>query len=480
MIVIIDNSRQIKVDRMKRMEEIENTILELEKWKPGESIPDKYIKQFQFVESVDSIETRDNLILFLKENLKMMKDSKPNDNKLYLSEIVKKEKPKFQSNNLILAPVGSGKTQLIEKVILNDVEGKVLMLVSNTALKDSLCIENKESYNKTMHINHSYKMDIMTYHEFGSKIRMNDIFAKQFKIIFCDEVHSLPEYEEYGKNRGLIHAIKYLFQKHENQVIYYFTATSENLIKLEKSDPGILKNLTTFNYLKHPDIKKYIALSEYKINKLEQIRPHLKARLESFAYFGYKCLAYNRTISGQKKIEEIAKEEGFVPISIWSINNESEEYKMNEEQLKVRKHLLKYGELPTPYNFLIINSAMQEGWNLYDPKVKLAIINTTNETQFTQALGRYRGDLDVLVYRVAREQPTDVLINLPERYLNRLLTSGLKEELCFQLNIINSAGTVSKWGAVSKLLVAQGYQIKNSIRTVDGKRVRVSEVTIKK
>jgi hypothetical protein len=45
----------------------------------------------------------------LKENIKLAKESIPLDvDKLYLSEIMKEEKIVFESNNLILAPVGSG------------------------------------------------------------------------------------------------------------------------------------------------------------------------------------------------------------------------------------------------------------------------------------------------------------------------------------------------------------------------------------
>ena len=36
--------------------------------------------------------------------------------KLYLEEVIKKEKPTFESNNMILAPVGSGKSHLIERI----------------------------------------------------------------------------------------------------------------------------------------------------------------------------------------------------------------------------------------------------------------------------------------------------------------------------------------------------------------------------
>ena len=38
-------------------------------------------------------------------------------NKKYLGEIIEEEKPNFKQNNLILSPVGSGKSYLIENML---------------------------------------------------------------------------------------------------------------------------------------------------------------------------------------------------------------------------------------------------------------------------------------------------------------------------------------------------------------------------
>lgn len=448
-----------------KIREIEDTIKELEGWTPGTFLNKDYGKE---INAIESESMRDKIVDLLKNNVKLLKKERDDSDKLYLSEIVELEKPEFSRNTLILAPTGSGKTVFLENKLMKDIKGKILLLVSNTALKDSIRSHYKEKGD--------YRVKVMTYHAFGERIALSDDFAKQFDRILCDEIHSLPEYNEYGKHAGLIHAIKYLFQPHKEHDIFYFTATYENLEMLEKNQPGTLKHVKTIDYTSHPRIKKYIALSEYRINAIEQIRPHLEARIESFKYFGYKCFAYNRTISGQKRIEEIAREEGFTPICLWSINNTTEGNKLSDEQLRVRNHLLTYGEIPEPYNFLIINSAMQEGWNLKDKKVKLAIMNTTNKTQHIQALGRYRGDLDVLVYRVAREIPADILLNVPKEFIGVPLDSKLKDELCLKLRILNTAGRISKWGAVSKLIKKEGYTIKDSIKTENGKRTRVSTI----
>ena len=451
---------------------------------------DKYEKLILELENSINIKDKQEQIELYEETIRAIKANRVDDNKLYLSEIIEKEKPSFLSNNLILAPVGSGKTTFIEKLITNK-EEKILMLVSNTALKNSISpdddvikkIRGDRTYttqNKRKYGDEKYEIYVMSYAEFGNKIRINNEFVKEINKIFCDEIHSLPEYQSYGDSANLALAMKFLFKKHDNIQIFYFTATTENLLKLNMKYPGVLSNVTTFNYLNHPEVRQYMALSEYKINHIEQIRSHLKARYKSFKYFDYKCFAYAKTIASQKRIAEIAKEEGFIPLVLWSINNEDKELLMTKEQLNARNELLIHGKIPAPYNFLIINSAMQEGWNLRDSKVKLAIMNTTNETEYTQSLGRFRDDIDILIYRTNNNSDLAIDITIPEEYLNVPLTSKDKNKMCKHLNILNVNGDVSKWPAIKKIVTSDGiYDVEEKTITMDGKRTRVSIISSK-
>jgi len=475
--------KEEKIKIMKQIEHYEKIILELEQWKEGIELTGP---TFNKVGKVDSIEQKDRMVKLLKDNIISMRIAIPDSNKLYLSEIIKRDNIKFETNNLILAPVGSGKTTLI-KDLINKGGNKVLMLVSNTTLKNSIAPDNDElkkskadntytTQNKSKYGNGEYEIYVMSYAEFGNKIRLNDDFVSEYNQIFCDEIHSLPDYQQYSDSASLAIAMKFLFDKHENKQLYYFTATKENLISLQKKEPESLRNIKVYDYLDHPEIKQYMTLSEYKINGVEQIRPHLKARMKSFNYFGYKCLAFNKTIAGQKRIEQIAKEEGFKPLVLWSVNNE--DVPMNEEQLKARKYLLTHNKIPNPYNFLIINSAMQEGWNLEDDKVKLAIMNTTNETEQIQSLGRLRHDIDILVYRVSKKDNPDLYINLPNKYMDVYLTTDKKILLCNELNLKNSNGRTIMWTTLKRMLKKQGYTITDTQLIIDGKRPRVSKITI--
>lgn len=414
--------------------------------------------------------------------------------KKYLSEIIDEENPEFSSNNLILAPVGSGKSFLIEnRLIPKGFAGKALYLTSNTALKDSLCPNDNEvrkklaskgesvkfytSKNKKRYGERPYSVHIMTYHEFGARVRPpHQTFTDQFSLVFCDEIHSLPRYLTYDQNIELGIALNWLLQTHKGKTIYYFTATGDSLDDLSKL-PGYLDAVKVFDYLEHPEIRRYISNSTYYISHISQLRPHLRAKLDSFNYHGYKALAFTKLKKEQDKIKKIAIDEGFKPIVLWSINNEE---KMSDEQLSVREFILNTGNIPEPYNLLIINGAMQEGWNLYDDKVTLAILDTVDMTEQTQALGRIRKDIDLVIKKTTEEDMNENNLDIPESYLNTSLTTKDKEVLCEELNILDSKGRLRKWPTIKRYLINSGYNVEDKVETLDKARVRVSVITIDK
>lgn len=473
------NKRKIMLE----IEEIERALIDLSQWSEDKK------KLAGFTEKitgpVTTVEQKERMINLLKGYIISAKNEKSrlDNDKMYLTEIVKKEQPKFEKNNLILAPVGSGKTSLIKQLIKNE---SVLLLVSTTSLKDKLVPEDEcqrkrlgnrmySTKSKEVYGKGDYKILVMTYFEFGSKIRRLDDFALQFPQIFCDEIHSLPHYEKISESIPLSVALKYLISIHEGQEKFYFTATDEHLRNLEEETKGILKNIKTFNYLNHPKIKRYMPLSSYAISGIEQVRSHLKARKESFKYFNYKAFAFSRSIESLKRLGEIAEEEGFNPLILWSINNE--DHVLTEEQIKSRNYILSTGLIPDKYDILIVNSAMQEGWDLIDPRVKLAIMNTRNETELIQATGRIRQDIDILVYRLISGKP-DYILNIPTEMLDVELDKNAKEKLIDRLDIYDEKNKKLKWQSVKKILKEQGFIVQDKTIRENGKQKRVSIICV--
>jgi len=122
---------------------------------------------------------------------------------------------------------------------------------------------------------------------------------------------------------------------------------------------------------------------------------------------------------------------------------------------------------------------MQEGWNLFDNKVNWAILDTLDITEQIQALGRIRKDIDLVVKRTRDEEQVTFNIDLPDYYLNRELTQEDKEVMCDELRILDVNGRLRKWPTIKKYLKDSGYVVKDKTLTIDGKRTRISIITIK-
>lgn len=412
--------------------------------------------------------------------------------KLYLGEIIEKEKPTFSSNNMILSPVGSGKSHLIQNMLIpKNFKKKAIYLTSNTSLKDSIAPNNNEvrkkmaeqdkskgfftTANKNRYGDVPYRVHVMTYSEFGDKmLHTSDELLEDVEIVFCDEIHSLPIYFNYDNNYKLAVAMFWLLKKQDGVTMYYFTATKDSISLLEEKTPGRLSDIKILDYLDHPDIRKYVAKSTHYVSHIEQTRAYLAARKEAFDYYEYKALAFTKLITEQEKIKKIAEEEGFKPLVLWSVNNEDK--KMTDEQLKARDILLRTGLIPEPYNLLIINGSMQEGWNLFDEAVTLAILDTVDLTEQIQALGRIRKDIDLVVKKTKDKDLLFKSIVIPEKYLNEDLTVEDKENLSVELNILNDKGKLLKWTSIKKLIAKLGYEIEDKVVTIDDKRTRVSMI----
>lgn len=469
--IIYNDKLKEKVMRLKKKTEIETLILELE---------EELDKTPEIVAKLKS----------LKEAISQLESSGVDDShKKYLAEIILEEKTQFGSNNLILAPIGSGKTTLIKEVLIDKEKERSLILVSTRFLKESFSHADLVSEHplnlkiRPRFLDSNPAVLLMTYHEFGLKIKDNNDFVKNIDKIFCDEIHSLPEYRDYNGilSDGLIkfsleHAMKYLFNVQEGKQIFYFTATDENFEILRKRRKELVSSVKTFDFRNHPEIKRYMELSKAYISHIEQIRPFLKERIESFNYFKSKGLAFGKTIRSLKMIEKILIEEGYKPLVLWSDKSEEP---MSKEQLIARKILIQTNKIPEGYNFIVMNSALREGWDLKDPSVRLAIMNTTSETDTIQARGRIRKDVDLIVYKSTEDLDKLFDSKMIEKYLNTPLTANDKNSLCADLGIKDERNRLVKWPTVQKILKENGYDIKNSKITLDKKRVLVSTISIK-
>ena len=397
-------------------------------------------------------------------------------NKKYLSDLMKGKE--YGSNTLILAPCGSGKTYYIMNELCND--KKCLYLCDNSNLEHQVLLEkNTHKLNMVRNFINRTDITVMTYAKFGSIIRhdKDGKYIQQFEIVIADEVHNLVNYKEFNDSANLHYALLSLCRKYKNTKVFWFTGTPYSLNKLAKESDDIDEHFITYDFLNSKEIMKYFNKRMEYISHITQIEYQLSRYQEGFE-FGMKCLIYTQKISAMEYIKEVCEKLNLKPISIWSINNSINH--MSDEQMKVRNYLLENGELMSPYNVLIINRAMETGVNIYDKDMQLAIINTNDLTQQTQARGRIRHDIDLLVLRNKDMRKSDGSVKIKEEYLDKWLLIEEIEQIILENLLRNDRGKLYSIGKFKEKLENDTiYQLETKRKTIEGKKITHYKITKK-
>lgn len=376
----------------------------------------------------------------------------------YLSEMM--EGIEIKENTLIISPCGSGKTHYI----LNDLckDKKVLYLCDNNNLKTQVINDTVDYEN----------IDVMTYHAFGNKVKFDtkDELIQQYDLVIGDEIHNLVDYQSFDNSGDLMASMIKLFAKYDNAIVILFTATPYYLQKLATDFPNVDINFGEYyDFSDNKEIKRYIEKRKAYINHVSQIQFTLDEYADGFKYDGLKCLIYTKKIEEMEFIKDMCLSRNLNPICIWSTSNN--EKPMNQEQLRVRKQLLLEGTLADGYNVLIINRSTETGVNIYDKKMELCIVNTTNKTQIVQARGRIRHNVDLLVVRTNDEKKVGFVLEIDKKLLGvPMLKQDIEEKIIHTYGLKDNRGrfyTISKLG---NILEEKGYTIEKKRKTIEGKK----------
>lgn len=367
-------------DKVRALNEL---VAEIEKRRVDMSSDEGLNKSIE--EQVKSIAELKSLIykrdLLNADILELMNASPDLSDKFYLAEIIQAENPTWGSNNLIVAPVKSGKTTFIEESVTEDTVSNHLILFASENKKEEFLSRYFRQY--------GMKMITMTYDEF-SKEKEDFINVKGFNKIFCDEINWL--HSNYKQNPSLEKIYNKLFEKKDGIQFFYLTA-SQNPVAPKGSE------LKLFNHYEARKIMRYMPNSMRQIEQLSDSIQYLKDMKTGFKYHGLKGLAIGNSNEDLREIEKIVTKEGYNPLVLIS------DKKFNEEQTVGLNHLIKTGEIPDNYNFLILDSKTQENqWKLEDESVKFVLLQADNDTEYVQTLGTLYIDIELLVYRTDKQK----------------------------------------------------------------------------
>ena len=371
----------------------------------------------------------------------------------YLSELVDCSALQKGQLNVIKAPTGSGKTYFALNYIpslTNDALHNVVYLIDTINGKEQIVRNynatseyygwSKEVESGGMWFEPDNRVVVITYAKFGVLFERNIEFYKNFSYIICDEIHSLLRFQNYSKKPNY-HSIA-------RQVLEQAVKQKSGIVIALTATPDTIKN--QFNAPSAEIAINQEELIQYDIKQVEGYTNPITVL--SKVDVGTVGLCYFSRIHQMIEFEQEAKQMGFSPVSIWSINNK--DHPMNDEQLETRRSILESWTIPPQYDLLIINSSSETSLKIKS-KVDYVIVHSSNPDTQVQVRGRINSDLMTLYLPV--EGDSEIVV--PSEYLGKRLFQGDKQALAEALNLRNTNNRPYRWPTVKNLLIESDYSV---------------------
>lgn len=375
----------------------------------------------------------------------------------YLSEVLEAEQFFKGTLNVVVSPCGSGKSEAAINVVASiaSTPYKALYLIDTTSGCQRIANDKKKRLKRPCHF---YSEDIMsdkfdtefdkskivvtTYAKFGVWCSHYPDFADHFEVIVCDEVHNLIQFatfkdkDEDGINYTAVAKNSICAAVQRGKTLFVgITATPEYLNTWVCPQYYVPIDTSQLKHYKEKETVYYASIHQL----LKSIPPTQRGAL------------YVTRVTQMLEYEQIARQCGHNPICLWSLAYKKP---MNEEQMRVRNHLLQYEEVPQEYNLLIINASCETAINIRS-HMDFFIVHNSNPTHITQSRGRYRDDLQTL-YLLDKEKGTVII---PDEYIGCMLFKEGKASLNKEVFIKNDKGRLIPWNKLSQLITDSGYTI---------------------
>jgi len=372
----------------------------------------------------------------------------------YLSELVDSSALQKGKLNVIKAPTGSGKTYFALQHIpslAEDTVHEVVYLIDTINGKEQI-VRNYNAiseYHKWsqeveeggMWFDPRNEVVILTYAKFGYLITKYLDFYKKFRYIVCDELHNLLKFQHFSKipnYHSIARGALELAVKEEAATVIALTATPSTIKEAFKAPAVEIP-------IDQTELKQYEVKETVGYTNLDSVLSQMDV--------GTVGLCYISRIHNMLAFEQKAKEAGFSPVCIWSINNA--DHKMTEEQLDARRSILENWVIPPQYDLLIINSSSETSLKIKSP-VDYVIVHSSNPDTQIQVRGRVNGDLQTL-YLPTEGVPT---VTVPTAFLGKQLFSQKKAELVDALNLRDPSNNRQyRWPTVKNVLIDNDYTV---------------------
>ena len=390
--------------------------------------------------------------------------------------------------NLIVSPCGSGKTTLALDHLATQWgnPSRALYLIDTVAGQDQLLQNPKcrcydkdwRTYFADTPLKDDGKIVVMTYARFGTLCKLFPNWYIGLDTIICDEIHKLFEMMLWNKAAKIpkdenVYAIAWnniflSFHLEKVPSVYGLTATPEALYEhfhdkdnYYEDDPVYFREkLEQFIYTVplHGIPKHYEQKETHEYNNLTMLCRKLP--------LDQKGIIYVPRIAQMNKCVDILTERGIRAVAIWSPHNQA--WWMDKEQYKVRQHIIEHAAIPDDVDVLLINKSCETSINIKS-HIDYMVVHSNQEDTQTQAIGRYRNDLD-LVYVYAPDIYDDII--LPERMLNVPLYKEDINAYIKEQDLRDDNGHLMKQPAFLKHISLWDYSVQSK-KKKGGKRYHV-------
>lgn len=383
--------------------------------------------------------------------------------KLYVKDVVNLNSIQYSTLNLLVSPVGTGKTTFALESLCQLATHKHFMIY----LIDTVAGRDKIVYHpNAMSYNDSWRWELernfgffdndlivaMTYAKFGSLVLHCPWFLDNVQLVVCDELDNV--FWSIGADRGKLkkqypcysaERIEREMKKTSN--VYAALNTLQSLWRGGKCRVVAMTATPKKIYSHYGEEVHVVPLTQ----ELEGYKTPPPIYYNNLAYEfshlekGKHAIVYLSSISRTKQQMELLIQRGLRVGAIWSLGNK--DHPMSDEQKQLRDYIIKERAIPDNIDVLFINKSLERCVDIFGD-VAAIYIHSREEDTIIQARGRYRGDLERLYVLGCNEEEIEV----PAEFLDRPLFTEDKQALAAVLNLRGAGGRLEMWTTIKKRL----------------------------
>jgi hypothetical protein len=364
---------------------------------------------------------------------------------------------------------------------------RILFLVDTNSLKESLLINYEDDCcdaddwwcAHSTWGEQTNKIGVMCYQSLGMRAMRNDLyFLNNIDCICWDECDSIFDFaaQAFAKARKTDFAREDTTNEEILAIIQKYSSKKEYmpLILLGEWEKIINdKRIMCIGLSATPErARRYYSslVHSSNVGKLQtayrmeeeiyfcSLKDHI-AELKPIPGKGYWC--FSPLIEDNQSTLMLANSLGFKAIELHSLNNRA--HPMTEEQILARDVILSTGMVPAQYDFVIVNRALERGFNLNDRRFEEVIVDSYD--------ANVRGQVprNTFPYRLHLKTYAPAI---PDSYLDKWLVMDECRELAELMAISDPSSQNSRqmtWNKLKDFLPAIGYSVEGKRKRINGK-----------